>query len=133
MADPALDLATFIGANLATATLGTNAFAGPVRPPEDGYATKAVFCIEGGGPPLEPMNGTSDLLCRGIVEVRARGEKDAYGAGKTWADSIFDEVQHAAMAGYVNVRNLQAAPVYIGTDKGGRPEWTWDVELIYEV
>ncbi len=132
MADPAIDLATYIAAQVAGATLGTNVYHGPVRPPEDGYEVEAAFCIESGGPADSPDNGTANRTVYAHVQVRTRGDRDKYGTGKTWTDSIFDATQHGSVSGYVNARNLEARPIYIGTDKGGRHEWSWTVEMIFE-
>lgn len=132
MPTPEVALATSYDASLATATLGTNLFHGPVRPPEDGFATKAAFCWDSGGPPAEPFNGQSTRLVRAYVRVHARGDKDDYNAGKTWAHSLFDAGEHATIAGYINVRNLEARPLYLGADEGGRHRWQWTVEMLYE-
>lgn len=132
MPNPEVDLATSYDTALGTATLGTNLFHGPVRAPEDGYPAQAAFCWESGGPAAEPFNGQATRLVRAQVRVHARGNKDDYNAGKVWADSLFDSGEHAVVAGYINVRNLEAAPSYLGADESGRHRWQWTVELLYE-
>jgi len=127
-----VDLATAIGTNVVAATLGTNCFHGPVRPPEDDYETEAVFCIEGGGPAAEPNNGKTTRVVFAEVQVRTRGDKDDYDGGKDFTDSIFSYTEHASISGYINVRDLSAAPIYLGKDAGGRHEWSYTVEMIYE-
>jgi hypothetical protein len=103
-----------------------------VRPPEDGYATKAVFCIEGGGPAAEPDNGSTKRTVFAEVQVRTRGDKDDYDGGKDFTDSIFSFTEHATISGYFNVRNLTAAPIPLPQDAGGRYEWSYTVEMMYE-
>lgn len=132
MKDTGLDLATAIGTNVSAVTLGTDVFDGPVRPPEDEYATEACFCIESGGRAAEPDNGKTTRAVFAEVQVRTRGNKDEYASGKTFTDSIFSYTEHATISGYINVRNLTAAPIYIGTDAGGRHEWSYTVEMFYE-
>lgn len=132
MPAPATDLATHLDSAVAGTTLGTNLFHGPVRPPEDGYATQAAFCWESGGPPAEPFNGQSTRLVRAQVRVHARGDKDDYDAGRTWAHAVFAGCEHAAITGYINVRNLEAKPSYLGKDEGGRHRWQWTVEMLFE-
>lgn len=132
MASPAADIATHVASQLAAATLGTNCFYGPERSPADGCATKAVFFIGGGGPAAEPDNGSSSRIIRATVQALVRGEQDEYANGATWAQSIFDEIEHASVVGYINVRNLRAAPTYIGLDPEKFHLWSWDVEMLYE-
>lgn len=134
MPNPEQDLATHIGTDVAAATLATNCFHGPVRPVEDGYPAQSVYCFEMGGPPADPFNGESTRLVRAHVKVRVRSAKDKYGGstGKGWADAIYASTEHAAISGYVNVRNLEGSPMHIGQDNGGRHEWSWTVEMMYE-
>lgn len=131
-ASPAIDLATHVGTNVGAATLGTNCFHGPIRAPEEGVPEKAIFFIEGGGPAAEPDNGAATRVVYATVQVWGRSDDDDYGGGKTWVDSIYDAIEHAAITGYINVRNLRAAPSYMGMDDGRRHEWSWDAELIHE-
>jgi len=132
MPEPAKDLATYVATNLGTATLGTNAFYGPVKSPDDGAPAKAVYFIDGGGPPSEPSCGTSKTIYRATVQIWVRGDADDYGAGLAWANSIFSEVEHAPVSGYINVRNLRARPSYMGKDARAYHEWSWDAEMIFE-
>lgn len=128
------DLATHVAGQLAGLTLGTNVYTRNLGPPEDGYATLAVSFVDVGGPAASPDNGSSKRQIPRQVMVTVRGEdNDAtnYRAGKLLADNVYDEIEHAAVAGYINVRNLRP-PTPIGVDAGNRPLWTWEVEMLYE-
>ena len=132
MPDPQLDLATHIATNVAAFTLGTNCFEGPVRPVEGTIPALAVFCFEFGGEEPQEYNGGAGRTRKPQVIIRVRGNRKQVATGKTQADLIMRAVHTATISGYYNALIIESAPMYIGEDKAGHPEWSMTAELWYE-
>jgi hypothetical protein len=131
MPNPNRDLATEIASALSL-TLGTNCFYGMVRPPENGIAAKAVFCISSGGPKPTSFLGQTRVRRFSSVQVRVRGEEDDFDGGELFARQVRDAVHHASIAGYIEVEAQVSEPAHLGPDRRGYPEWSIPVEMISE-
>jgi hypothetical protein len=58
-----------------------------------------------------------------------RGEKDKYDDGLDLAVSIRDAAHYASITGYLDVRVLESAPVPLGENSDGQPEWSMTVDF----
>jgi hypothetical protein len=123
-------VASVIDTALASLTLGTNLFQGPVRPPSSSVPHKAVFCLATGGPaPLMHTQGNNGPdVKRASVQVRIRGDVNSFAAGQTLARSVWTALQRATFAGYMSIACRESEPVYLGVDNTEHHEWSVNVE-----
>ncbi len=126
---PDIAVATRIGTEVASLTLGTNLFHGPIRP----GSTLAVFCLLDGGPSPIACLGTEQRAERPNVQIHVRGEKGEYSDGLDVAESVRDAVHYAPLSGYIDVRVIESAPIYLGEEDDGQPRWSMNVDLTREV
>jgi len=133
MPNPASDVATRIASALSL-VVGTTVFVGPVRAAKDGVPSKAVFCLNRGGPGPEPYTdgGVGADFWTSEVQVRVRGEARKTESGETFARSVRDAIHTASIAPYFEIRVLESEPIYLAEDDAGCPEWSINVQLRFK-
>lgn len=133
MPSPAIDIATYLAAQLGTLTLQTNLFAGPVRGPDARAPVEAVFVFSTGGPaPLEHIAGGSGTNhWQPELQIRVRSSKEEFANGLALARSVTSTLHHATVSGYVEVAARESDPVYLGPDDAGYHEWSVGIRLEY--
>lgn len=133
VANPCLDIATAIAARVGTLTLGTNVFAGPVRPSPD----EAVFVLASGGGQSVPYRGTDtgsgpDQLRNPSVQVFVRSANEDYASGAALSRTVRNALDCREPTGYVDVRAQQSAPIYLEKDDEGRHRWSLNFSVTVE-
>ncbi len=138
--NPAKDLITQLSTNLTELTLGTNAFHGPVRPPDaqslqaGTVPVEAVFAVATGGIAPMALNGEGKSIWKPTVQLRIRGDKKDFDGGRTLARTVLEETQFISITSpnvYIDVVLLQGSPAYLGEDRAGNPEWSFTAQLTY--
>lgn len=134
MSEPDLAVAQTIDAvatsPLSAYTLGTNLFAGPMRPVSSVIPHRAIFVLTyGGASPLDKFSGVS--IQRHSVQVMIRGNVDAFSTAQADAKACRDALHLATIAGYLRCAALQ--PAYIGLDDTEHPLFSLNLELWREV
>ena len=115
---------------LSAYTLGTNLFAGPVRPVSTVIPHRAIFVLTYGGPaPLDKFSGVS--IQRHSVQVMLRGNADAFSVAQADAKACRDALHLATIAGYMRCAAIQ--PAYLGLDDTEHPLFSLNLELWREV
>ena len=115
---------------LSAYTLGTNLFAGPVRPVSTVIPHRAIFVLTYGGPaPLDKFSGVS--IQRHSVQVMLRGNADAFSVAQADAKACRDALHLATIAGYMRCAAIQ--PSYLGLDDTEHPLFSLNLELWREV
>jgi len=130
MTEPDLAVAQTIDAvttsPLSAYTIGTNLFAGPVRPVSAVIPHRAIFVLAYGGPsPLDKFSGVS--IQRHSVQVMVRGNPDAFSVAQADAKACRDALHLATIAGYLRCAAIQ--PVYLGLDDTEHPLFSLNLEL----
>ena len=111
---------------LSAYTLGTNLFAGPVRPVSTVIPHRAIFVLTYGGPaPLDKFSGVS--IQRHSVQVMIRGNADAFSVAQADAKACRDALHLGTVTGYMRCAALQ--PVYLGLDDNEHPLFSLNLEL----
>ena len=130
--EPDVDLVTYLASQVPLC-VGENLFAGPVQPadPDDLIAHKAVFVVATGGIQPFALHGDCESIRRSNLQVRVRGEKEAYTEGLLLAREVAAAVDLAPITGYIDVRILDTEPNYLGQDDEGHPEWSVNVEMMH--
>lgn len=116
-----------VRAHISAASLGAPVFCGPVRPADPpALPYKAVFVMESGGPPPSPFMDLSTGAWRTMrVQIRVRGEPNAYQVTRDLAQSVWSAMQEGSVTGsYVRVTCEQSAPLYLGRDATGAYEYS---------
>jgi len=114
---PATDLATEIGTQVGSLTLGTNLFASTIRAPDSNIPKDSVFVWDDGGlKPLRSM-GDSDEIRTVLVHVRVRNVKLA--AGSALAHSIMNLLRGDDVSTYLDVEIAISGPRALGKDSDG--------------
>ena len=134
MSEPDIAVAQTIDAvatsPLSAYTLGTNLFAGPVRPVSTVIPHRAIFVLTYGGPaPLDKFSGVS--IQRHSVQVMIRGNADAFSVAQADAKACRDSLHLATITGYMRCAAIQ--PVYLGLDDNEHPLFSLNLELWPEV
>lgn len=127
-----------IETDVAALTLQTNLYAGPVRAADDsgGIAHEAVFVTASGGLFSEPLHDdTRRTLRRPGLQIRVRSDQGtgAFQNGQQLARDVYDALDQDPPAGICDLRALDSAPSYIGTDEDGHHEWSINFSLLIEV
>ena len=130
MSEPDIAVAQTIDAvatsPLSAYTLGTNLFAGPVRPVSTVIPHRAIFVLTYGGPaPLDKFSGVS--IQRHSVQVMLRGNADAFSVAQADAKACRDALHLGTVTGYMRCAALQ--PVYLGLDDNEHPLFSLNLEL----
>lgn len=111
---------------LSAYTLGTNLFAGPVRPVSGVIPHRAIFVLTYGGPaPLDKFSGVS--IQRHSVQVMIRSNADAFSVAQADAKACRDALHLGTVTGYMRCAALQ--PVYLGLDDNEHPLFSLNLEL----
>lgn len=111
---------------LSAYTLGTNLFAGPVRPVSTVIPHRAIFVLTYGGPaPLDKFSGVS--IQRHSVQVMIRSNADAFSVAQADAKACRDALHLGTVTGYMRCAALQ--PVYLGLDDNEHPLFSLNLEL----
>lgn len=117
-------VAASIAAGVASLTVGTNLFTGPMRPAGGGMPGEAVFVLAQGGPSptVYADGGAGHTLREPAVQILCRGESGAGAlAGATdQADAILEVVELFTPADAIQALAVESAPNYLGTDEQGR-------------
>ena len=122
MSEPDIAVAQTIDAvatsPLSAYTLGTNLFAGRVRPVSTVIPHRATLVLTYGGPaPLDKFSGVS--IQRHSVQVMLRGNADAFSVAQADAKACRDALHLATIAGYMRCAAIQ--PAYLGLDDTEHP------------
>jgi len=141
MAQPDLDIATYLGTTLPALALGENLFAGPIRvystseDSDSGVPPSSVFCLMSGGRLDEVFHEGSVSNYRHLsyptVQIFVR-YADSFQGGQTLANSIFDAVNHRPTVDYVEWRITTSSPIYLGQEDDQHHEWSINVETIID-
>jgi len=139
MPDPALDIATHLGADATVtiggsdAVLGTNLFPGPKRAAGDGIPEAAIFVLETGGYPPDDTFGTTLPGRTATVQVYIRGPQgaDAYSSARATARAAWKSLHKASISGYVSIRCMQSEPVYLGPNETDQHVFTINVLALH--
>ena len=127
-ADVALDIATQIATNLGGSyTLGTNVFAGPVRPSGATVPKRAVFVLTSGGEPSVPYRETAVPYTEKKaprVQARIRCDAEDFAVGEALAVSVRDAANFLPPSGYIECRAVESSPNYLGRDPEALHEWS---------
>lgn len=133
---PDIDVATYLGTQLGTLTLGTNLFCGPVRghdTPDSGIPDQAVFVLASGGPAPGAFLGNSASGEQRFtsLSIRVRSAPNGFQSGQTLARSVRDTLHHAAVSGYLDVAVRESDPAYLGVTEKAQHEWSIGVNLMH--
>lgn len=142
MANPDLDLATYIESQIASLTLGVNLFAGPIRSfatSSDGYSgipVDSVFCLKRPGLADEVFHeDVSPSAFRHLafpsVQIFIRSSS-SFQSGQSLADEIFQAVNHKPTAGYVEWKATTSEPLYVGKDDQQHHEWSINISMVVD-
>lgn len=125
VATPGLDLATQLATNVGALTLGTNCFAGPVRPePSEG-----VWVLTSGGFADTPYRETDagagvEALRTHAVQVFVRSSHEGFQTGEALTRTVRNALHCRPPSGYVDVRAQQSSAIYLDQDDQGRHRWS---------
>jgi hypothetical protein len=132
---PIFDLATAT-ANASSRTLGTDAFAGPVRPGDDGIPDDAVFFLPGTAvDPVRTAQGGKHDVAR--VDVRVRGDADDFDTPYELSRTLIRVMRGLSTAAgsdledYSDVFVRASDPISLGQDDQERWEFNIPTELRY--
>jgi len=140
---PDIDVANHLGTILPQLTVGTNLFAGPMRPyskaSEGGMPHQAIFCLETGGkPPTTYKNAQGDgyqlhMLEYPTVQIAVRSDPFGFLAARNLCAAIMDTVNRVNPdALYIDSQVNDGSPNYLGTDDDGHHMWSINVDLTYD-
>jgi hypothetical protein len=137
------DIVDQLDSLVASLTKGTNLFAGAVRGYQNNGAIphKCVFVTATGGAPTRPIKvGAAGVIVQerhAAVDIRIRsdapGVPGAFQDGQTLAREVFDSLQYNPAAGYCEFKSPGSGPNYIGEDEDSHHEWSFSIEVIYDV
>ena len=141
MPQPDLDIATHLGASIGSLILGTNVFAGPVRPwsntadADGGIPPESVFCLQRGGRADEVFHEGASPSFRHLayptVQIIVRTDA-SFQVGQSLAEQIFEVINHKPSAGYVEWAMTTSAPLYLGKEDDQHHEWSMNVSTIID-
>lgn len=129
MADPVVDVATYLGSE-SSLTLGSDLFYGLVRAPSDVVPIRSVFVLGYPGPKPLRVLGTAKEVRKEPVQVMVRSS--GYEDGYTLAREAYRVLQSATMAGYMDLQARQSEPIYLGEDERFLHHWSINLLSIYE-
>ncbi len=127
---PATDLATEIGTQVGSLTLGTNLSDGTIRAPSSFIPKDSVFVWGSGG--VEPLRtmGDPDEIRMALVHVRVRSAK--FAAGSTLAHSIMDLLRGDDVSTYLEVIVSKSEPMALGEDSDGNHYFGMEYLMSYQ-
>ncbi len=127
---PALALATEIGTQVGSLTLGTNLFHSTIRAPDVAIPENCVFAWNGGGAlPLRTMS-EPDEIRKAVILVSVRNTK--YATGNSLAISIMDSLRAQNIATYLDLELVNSAPRSLGQDEEGLHHFGLEFILTYQ-
>lgn len=130
MADaPDIAVRARLAAQVASLTVGTNLFAGPMRAPGAGVPATAVFCRPQAGLVNRPYLGTGTDWKVHQVGVLVRAEQDRFEVGIALAREVHAALHRAELPGYTYCLVDQPAPEYLGADETGCHLWVVNPRL----
>ena len=134
MASPDEDIAAKLDTELASLTIGTNLFTGPMRPTSSMVPQRCVFmyCLPGGNI-MNYCNGgaRTPQLYLSTVRVVARSNASGYDDGRDLARSIRDAIHDNPPSGYIMTRIRNSEPDYHGVDDTGSHIFSYDIDVMY--
>ena len=132
-ASPEIDVRNALNTLIGSLTTGTNLFAGKMRETGPYVPDAAVFVqIIAGTAPQAFGAATSFQQFASAVNILLRSDPDDYAGSHTLVKSIQTALDKVALAGYIEVRALQADPYGIGEDIKRRHYWELNIELIHD-
>lgn len=129
MTEPAADLSTFLAANVAGLTSGTNLFVSKRRPVSNNFPRSAVFLSGVPGLPVTRVMGDVENVRYAVVETELRWV--TYAGGDSKIREIQDALQGPTIAGYLDVAVLESEPIPLGADDEGNHLFALNVQMVY--
>lgn len=127
---PATDLATEIGTQVASLTLGTNLFASMIRAPDTNIPRDSVFVWGSGGlVPLRTMSDPDEVRTA-LVMIRVRSAK--YKDGSDLAHSIMNLLRGDDVSTYLEVAVATSEPAALGEDSDGSHYFGFEYLMTYQ-
>lgn len=127
---PAEALATEIGTQVGSLTLGTNLFHSTIRAPDGTIPENSVFAWDGGGaPPLRTMS-EPDEVRKSVILVSVRNTK--YGTGSDLAILIMNSLRAQSISTYLDLELMNSAPRSLGQDEEGLHHFGLEFILTYQ-
>lgn len=127
---PATDLATEIGTQVGSLTLGTNLFHSMIRASDSNVPKNSVFVWGSGGlVPLRTM-GEPDEIRTALVHVRVRNSKRE--DGSDLAHSIMDLLRGDIVSTYLEVTVATSEPASLGEDSDGSHYFGFEYLMTYQ-
>lgn len=127
---PATDLATEIGTQVASLTLGTNLFHSMIRASDSNVPKDSVFVWGSGGlPPLRTMSDPDEIRTA-LVHVRVRSAKSD--DGSTLAHSIMNLLRGDDISTYLEVIAAGSEPATLGEDSDGNHYFGFEYLMTYQ-
>ena len=127
---PAKALATEIGTQVGSLTLGTDLFHSTIRAPDGTVPKNCVFAWDGGGaPPLRTMS-EPDEVRKAVILVSVRNRK--YKTGSDLAISIMNSLRAQSIATYLDLELMNSAPRSLGQDAEGLHHFGLEFILTYQ-
>lgn len=110
-------------------TEGANLFRGKTRPPGEDIPARAVFALGLGGLDNRPLGGTGSSVKVFTARLTVRAEAEDWEAGKHLAIQCLRAVHRAEVPGFAYCLADTPAPLELGEDDQGLPEWVIPVRL----
>ncbi len=127
---PAEALATEIGTQVASLTLGTNLFDSTVRAFDSNVPKNSVFVWNGGGPPpLRTMSEPNEIR-KAVVMLTVRN--NSYGTGNSLIIEIMNALRAQSISTYLDLVLSSGAHRDLGQDKEGLHHFGTDFILTYQ-
>lgn len=124
---PHKDLAAYLDTQLASLTLATNLFTGPLTDKPD----ECVALIPSPGRESQGVHSDQSHLWYPGVQVIVRSKPHDYDGGYTLARTVLTTLHRAAVSGYWDVVCRQSSPIPAGQDQRNRYLFTINLEARY--
>lgn len=110
-------------------TKGTNLFYGTIRSTSSFVSKNAVFLLGAAGPPPLRSMQQVDEIRTAFINIQVRWNK--FSTGDQKVRDIMNFVQALSVATFIDVRNSQSEPSFIGEEGEGNFLWSLGVEMTY--
>ncbi len=127
---PAGALATEIGTQVASLTLGTDLFDSTIRAADTNIPENCVFVWDGSGPPPLRSMTDPDEIRRAIIMLDVRNAKHA--VGRDLALEIMNALRGQDIATYLDLDLVNSSPRALGQDKEGLHHFGTEFILTYQ-